>query len=343
MRGLSFLKKVVFTINFIVALLLLASCLAPFIKVEWFPLLTMLSLGTPILMGLTLLFLVLCIILRMRKSFFLSLAALVLAYLTFGTFYKISSGNNDVEEGDLKVMSYNIRNFLRLGKYDNEALYRNIENIVAESEPDIICFQEAGNPRKILKDYKAYPYKYLEYRGMNDKVKIGIFSKYPIVNSGLITFPESFNNAAFADVFYKNDTIRIYSLHLESLGMKKNTYSQNSSDGQYDKLAKSFIKQDDQARIIREHFNEAPYRKIVCGDFNNAQYSRVYRLIKGNMNDTFSEKGSGFGQTYRFKRLPFRIDFIMVDPEFEVRTHKNFKERYSDHYPIMASFGLAGD
>jgi len=303
----------------------------------------MLSLGTPVLMGLTLLFLVLCIILRMRKSFFLSLVALFFAYLTFGAFYKVNSGSNDPAEDDLKVMSYNIRNFLRIGKLDSDALYGNIKNIVAQTEPDIICFQEAGSPRRILKDYKAYPHKYLEYRGMNDKVKIGIFSKYPIVSSGLITFPESFNNGAFADVLYKNDTIRIYSLHLESLGMKKNTYSQNSSDGPYDKLAKSFIKQNEQAEIIRRHFNEAPYRKIVCGDFNNAQYSRVYRLIKGNMDDTFLEKGSGFGQTYRFKRMPFRIDFILADPEFEVRSHKNFEERYSDHYPILASFRLARD
>jgi len=342
MSILSFLKKVVFATNIIVALLLLLACLAPFLKVEWFPLLTVLSLATPILTGLNILFLVFWLILR-RKHFFLSLVVLLITYFTFGAFYKVGSGNEIIAKDDLKVMSFNVRNFLRLGKLDKVALYGKVKDLVTITEPDIICFQEAGNSRAMLKDYEAYPYKYLKYRDMDNKVRIGIFSKYPIVKAGLINFPESFNNAAFADVLYKNDTIRIYSLHLESLGVKKNTYSQNSSDGQYDKLAKSFIKQDEQAQIILEHFNETSYKKIVCGDFNNAQFSRAYRLIRGKMNDAFMEKGSGIGQTYRFKRLPFRIDFILADPEFEVRSHVTFAERFSDHYPIMASFRLEGD
>ncbi len=58
------------------------------------------------------------------------------------------------------------------------------------------------------------------------------------------------------------------------------------------------------------------------------------------MNDTFQEKGSGFGSTYNFKFLPYRIDFILADPEIDIKSHKNFDVRLSDHTPVMASFRL---
>jgi endonuclease/exonuclease/phosphatase (EEP) superfamily protein YafD len=58
------------------------------------------------------------------------------------------------------------------------------------------------------------------------------------------------------------------------------------------------------------------------------------------MTDSFNVKGSGFGSTYLFKFLPFRIDFILADPEIEIKSHKNFKVRLSDHEPVMASFRL---
>lgn len=332
-----FFNRILFVLNFIVAFLLLVVYLAQFLSVNRFPFLTILSLTTPLLTGLNLLFLAFWII-RRRRPFFLSLVVLLIAYFSFGTFYKFRFGNSIVPKDDLKVMSYNVRNFRRLGILDGDAVYKNVKDIIARESPDIICFQEIK--KSSLKDYKAYPYKSLKYAGIPRKEMLGIFSKYPIVRAGIIPFPESYNNAAFADVRYKNDTIRIYSVHLESLGFKKNTRSQSSSDGHYTKLAKSFIKQAEQAQIILEHSDKISYPKIVCGDFNNTQFSKVYRLIKGQMNDTYLKQGSGFGRTYHMKRLPIRIDFILADPEFEVRSHKNFEERISDHFPIMASFRL---
>ena len=57
----------------------------------------------------------------------------------------------------------------------------------------------------------------------------------------------------------------------------------------------------------------------------------------------FIEKGKGFGRTLDFHKLPMRIDFILADPAFEVKSHTNYDVVYSDHYPIMASFKLLRD
>jgi endonuclease/exonuclease/phosphatase family metal-dependent hydrolase len=63
----------------------------------------------------------------------------------------------------------------------------------------------------------------------------------------------------------------------------------------------------------------------------------VYRSIKGDLNDTFEEAGSGFGNTYSFRHFPARIDYIFTDKKLAVKSHQNFIEfKNSDHYPLVA-------
>jgi endonuclease/exonuclease/phosphatase family metal-dependent hydrolase len=61
------------------------------------------------------------------------------------------------------------------------------------------------------------------------------------------------------------------------------------------------------------------------------------------LKDTYLEKGSGFGRTLDFKFLPFRIDYILTDPEFDVLEHKNYDVVLSDHFPVMATIKLNTD
>jgi len=65
-----------------------------------------------------------------------------------------------------------------------------------------------------------------------------------------------------------------------------------------------------------------------------------YQTIKGDMSDSFFEKGEGFGKTYRLFRYPMRIDYILADDSFKISDHKNYDERLSDHYPVMATLQL---
>ena len=78
--------------------------------------------------------------------------------------------------------------------------------------------------------------------------------------------------------------------------------------------------------------------KILCGDLNNTQFSKVYRVLMEHMTDSFRAKGAGYGRTFNFKYYPLRIDFIFGSPDFVVRSHKNFNPVLSDHFPVMASF-----
>lgn len=339
MKELSWFNKIVFTINIVLVFLLLIACAVPYISSEKFSFLSFLSLAVPFLVGSNLVFLMYWII-RKKRQLWLSFFVLIFGYIVLGTFVSFNFSEEKVLEENLSVMSYNVRGFNKNRELDNPSVFEDVKSLIDKEDPDIICFQEVGYLRR--KEYTKYPYKFLKYINNPGKVLLGIFSKYPIVKSDLIDFPETSNNAAYADILYKKDTIRIYNLHLQSLKINPDPQilQKEPSDKLFKRLTKSFQKQQKQAKIIKKHCESTPYKKILCGDFNNTQFSSTYYTIKGDMQDTFVAKGSGYGTTYNFLSIPIRIDFILADQAFEVKVHKNYDDKLSDHYPVMASFAI---
>ncbi|MGB5480889.1 MAG: endonuclease/exonuclease/phosphatase family protein, partial [Eudoraea sp.] len=185
-----------------------------------------------------------------------------------------------------------------------------------------------------------YEYHYITPYGSNKSVQ-AIFSKYPIVAEGSLEFPETLNNAIYADIKYKGESIRVYNVHLQSFNViPSRVKSVRRVVRAYGKMRKTFVKQEEQVQIFDKHRKESPFRTIVCADFNNTPFSNVYRIAKGEMQDTFDEKGTGFGKTFDLKVVPFRIDLILADKSMKVMTHQNFELRLSDHYPVMTSIRL---
>ncbi|NNK75305.1 MAG: endonuclease/exonuclease/phosphatase family protein [Maribacter sp.] len=267
----------------------------------------------------------------------ISLSVILLAYFTQETIVKFFNPNDIVEDSHVSILTYNSHGakgvrWSRNPKYSNE-----IADFVTAENPDIVCFQEFS--RIMDRKLKQYPYKY-QTPFYNDKSRQAIYSKYKIIETGSLNFPNSLNNALYADILIKQDTLRIYNLHLQSLVVRPGSFKREQPQRLFRRLIKTMQKQQEQADLIKTHTRNINYRKIICGDFNNTGFSRVFKTIKGEMKDSFEEKGFGFGSTYIFKFLPFRIDFILTDPEIEIKSHKNFKVRLSDHEPVMASFRL---
>ncbi|CAM3339909.1 endonuclease/exonuclease/phosphatase family protein [Zobellia roscoffensis] len=339
MRGLSFFNKILFFINIIVAVTLLVACAVPYLSLEIFPFLSILSLGVPALVVANTVFF-LYWLLGLKKQTFTSLFVLVFGYFILGTFIKFSPKAVDFNEDELKVMTFNVRGFNKYNFLDNDSIPQEIKNLVRQESPDIISFQEVGYDME--ENYLDYPYHHLERIYSGEKVHMGIFSKYPIVKAEIINFPNSINNGSYVDILYKGDTLRLYNLHMQSLGITPGTgvLRSQSSERLLRRMTSKFKKQQQQAQIIAEHKAKSPYKTLVCGDFNNTQFSSVYHTIKGDMQDTFIEKGSGYGRTYNFLKIPIRIDFILADDNFEVMAHKNYDQKLSDHFPVMASFRL---
>ncbi len=339
MKKLSFINKIIYFVNIVVALVLLFSFVLPFLPPKTFAVLSVLNLGVSFLIIINILFAIYWL-LRFKKQFILSAFILFIGYMSFGSLYKFSSPKAIESEGNIKVMNYNVRLFNLYEWIKEDSIETKMVDFIKSESPDIVSFQEY-HPHKNI-NLSFFKYKFEKLSGKKTKYGQAIFSQFPIVNSGSIEFPDTGNNAIFADVVKGGDTIRIYNIHLESLRINADVDNLKNEDSErlLKRVGSTFKMQQFQTELFLMHKKQCKYKMVVCGDFNNTAFSYVYRKIKGDFQDAFKEAGSGFGRTHDFKIFPVRIDFIFADEAFNVNGFTSFSEHYSDHYPIMATLSL---
>jgi len=271
----------------------------------------------------------------------INIMALVCWYFFLGPYFMISSSPAKESNEGIKIFTFNAHSFR--GKYWNQKDYfaAKFDEFIGNEDPDIICLQEFDRRSNIqyIKDTYLYSYFYKGSAALN-KVSLSVYSNYPIISSGSIDFPNTVNGAIFVDLKIDQDTLRIYNIHLQSLQVRPGSFKREAPTNLLSRLGGSFAKQLEQVKILKEHHSKSPYKSIICGDFNTTQYSGAFRIASKGMKDSFIEKGSGYGTTYNFKFLPFRIDFVLADKEIEITDHKNYNIEVSDHYPVMATFNL---
>ena len=338
MRKLRRLEKLIFIINSLMAFVLLLSYVLPYIEPKKFAFLSVLSLAVPFLIIINILFVVYWL-LKVKKQLLVSLVVLVLGYSHVFSLYKFSSSKNVDDSENLSVMNYNVRLFNLFDWIDNPNLKQNLSTFISEKAPDVLCMQEYRPDDAVVLD--GY-FKYEKLSGKKVKSGQAIFTKYPIINSGSIEFPNTSNNAIFADIVRFGDTIRIYNVHLQSSGIDPNVeeLTKENSENLFKRVSSTFKMQQSQAELFLKHKAKCSYQMIICGDFNNTAYSYVYKEIKGDLKDAFEQAGNGFGRTFDFKFFPVRIDFVLVDRDFEINAFKTYEVNYSDHFPIMAKVKL---
>ncbi|GAA4280920.1 endonuclease/exonuclease/phosphatase family protein [Gaetbulibacter aestuarii] len=242
-------------------------------------------------------------------------------------------------------MNYNVRLFNLYKWIPEDHIEDKIADFIKKESPDILSFQEY-HPHSDI-DLSIFKYKFEKIAGKRTKYGQAIFSQFPIINKGSIEFPHTGNNAIFIDIVKKQDTIRVYNVHLQSLRINTNVDSlkKEKSERLIKRIGSTFKMQQSQTELFLKHKAQCHYKMIICGDFNNTAFSYVYRKIKGDLNDTFKEAGSGFGSSYYIKSFPLkyfpmRIDFILADPAFVVNGYQSYTQKFSDHYPISATLSL---
>jgi len=336
MKKLSILDKLLFSINSILAALLLISYLGIYISPNTFSFFSFLSLTVPFLIIINLLFVCYWLV-KLKKQFLLSTIILLIGFQYIAKFYSFSEKKVLLSK-DIKIMSYNVRMFNLYNWIDEKDVDKKIYDFINEKSPDILCVQEFHPSKKL--DLK-YPYKHIKISKNQNNFGHAIFSKYKIINSGSLNFSNSSNNAIFVDLVKEKDTFRVYNVHLESLKInpQKESLTQENSEILKIRVENAFKKQANQATLLLEHQQKSKYTSIIAGDFNNNAFSWVYNKLKTDKNDAFEIAGKGFGNTYDYK-FAFRIDFILTDKNLEVNNYKTYPVKYSDHFPIMARFNL---
>ncbi len=368
LKGFKFLGKFVFGLNVLLAIATLIGYAAPLINPTNFWPVAFFGLALPYFLILNFFFVIFWIF-RGSSRIFLSLIILFLAYKTVPKFAQLRlSGNEENVEETVKVLSFNVRVF-DLYMWTKEKTTRNkIFEFLEEEQAHILCLQEfyntdIPNPKYNFKtldtlvqflESKNYHTYYTTTLRENDHWGLVTFSKYPIVGRGLVNFKEKDDNACiYTDIEIKNKTIRVYNTHLASIKLDKRDYKamQEINQNQYsedfgdemmmvNKIKYGFKRRAQQADSIRKSLDQSPFPTILCGDFNDTPSSYAYGQIKGEFQDAFMKAGSGLGRTYIGEFPSFRIDYIFMDDNFEVKDFDTHSEKLSDHHPISAKFLL---
>lgn len=348
MRKLGFINSVVYYINILSAILLLMVYFVPLIQPGKIPFVSTLSLFTPVLMIVNVLF-ALYWIYKVNIRFILSLIILFLGMNHLSNFFRWANSEY-VGNEDLKVMTFNVRMFNVFEWIRDSTVTQGIYDLVKKESPDVVAFQEYHK----MKDFDIGNYEYSNISFYSDKEYWGqaIFSKYEIINSGKVDFGSTPNGVIYIDIDVQGVYVRVYSVHLEAFnlnrGLNKTFDALGSAESISEDVRRLAFKIDvgfglhgEQANILRKHIDESPYPVVVMGDFNSNAFSYEYNEIKGDLVDAFKLGGTGFGRTFNFNYFPLRIDFILADPNFRVVKFETINDKLlSDHFPVTASYNI---
>ncbi|NLF41525.1 MAG: hypothetical protein GX587_02405 [Bacteroidales bacterium] len=368
-----FVGNTVLFLNIIAVVLLFLSYLASWISPDLIWILAFFGLAYPVFLVINIVFMLYYLI-RLKRYLFISLIAILIGYFHVGNL--VSLRKKAIPEGvePINVLSYNVRNFDLYNYKKNWTLnFTNRDSIfsfVDKGDFDIICFQEfvydkSGKFQTLdtLQDFQKARHAHAAYTKNSRNLNffgIATFSAFPIVNKGKIPFrTQAGNICIFTDIKKANDTIRVYNIHLESIGLSQEDYqfvenmnniiqtgeNQEIKTGGkriFRRLKRAFLSRAEQAELVAEHIAKSPYPVILTGDFNDTPSSYVYRVLSKNLRDAF-HAGRGLGRTYVGSVPSFRIDYIMHSKTFDAYDFVTGNKKFSDHYPVYCKLVLRND
>jgi Metal-dependent hydrolase len=300
------------------------------------------------------------LVLRSR-SVWIPILSLLLAVPGFIKSY--SFGKERSDQGNLRVMSYNIRLFRNLNEeIKAEAFADSVVELVRGENPDILCLQEfACYASKISR--KDCIYAFAEKIGFthlyyNQNKNFGgnvIFSKYPITEMPKESYFGSENKGG---VMVKVDAGKKGSFYLANLHLlsyqitndeidyifeseKSSEESEKYGKSIFRKLKKAYTKRGHDMQEILSNMPELSSPLIVCGDFNDTPMSYTYQSMKkSGLRDGFIATGKGVGATYAGKLPLLRIDYFWFSDKIVPTFAECLKFKGSDHYPLIMDFKI---
>ena len=344
---------------------------------ESFKLIPFIGLGLPVLLLANLAFAIYWTI-RWRCWVFLSLIALfgnwgyiscVLQFPLFSPASEPIAKLGTYTPGILTVATYNVDAFNHeyMG-YSCKGIATQMQNLQA----DILCLQEVGinssfNIDSVCAAFSNWPYQYVPSAPEGKELlQLAVFSRYPIREQSLITYPDSKNCSLWCDIEIPGRTIRLFNNHLQTTEVTRNKrelekelYKEDTQKAEraaltlIDGLHENIRKRAGQADVLKQLIADSPHPTLVCGDFNSLPSSYVYHTIKGDkkgdkkgnkkgnkLQDGFQTSGHGYMYTFKFFKHLLRIDYVLHSPELKSTDYFSPDWSYSDHNPVVMRMKL---
>lgn len=358
-----FIVLLALTISLSVALVI--SYLTPYISPKTFGSLTIMGHFAPILYILVLICLLLWLIARRWKIAGAVALLLLPGIFHVSQFYNITfmreAESSAESNNSLTVVTYNVRGFYN----DNgKRVVKDFADYIAQSNSfnkdkvraaDVICLQEFSidaDGVNVIDSLVKSSYKdmYINDVHESENVVLRTYSCYPIVESGSIAGMGR-GTSQWVDIVREQDTIRIFNNHFYTMSISDDdsddiAHGKILSDGErmksiIERVADNSTVRTDHVDTLLKVVAATPYRHIVVGDFNDTPMSYVYNRMTEKLTDLFTEKGSGFGYTYRPMWGWLRIDYVMYSDGLEPLQYKSDTEVVlSDHIPVSAQFDI---
>lgn len=356
-------------LNSIVAVVFLLACLAPYLNPKkWWPV-SLIGLGFAFIIVTLIAFIFFWLIFKPRWTL-ISIVSLLIGYKSISVFFAFHTTDKfdyNKHKDALRVVNWNVARFVEWKRNNNKGSQTRLKmmDLIKEQNADVLCLQEFftstdpvyyNNLTHFLKEL-GYPYYYFssDEDGYLQWVGQAIFSRYPIVDSGLVRFPPPALPEALlhADIVFNGDTIRFYTTHLQSVQFQKKDFETiesiknteeeavKKSRGIFSKLKRGVINRSGQAEIVKKTISQSPHPYLLTGDFNDVPNSYTYFTIKGKeLQDAFLLTGLGVGKTFSYIAPTLRIDYILTTKDFSIRQFNRIIKNYSDHYMLVADVQL---
>jgi vancomycin resistance protein VanJ len=256
----------------------------------------------------------------------------LLSFFYFQSLYRINPQlKTEQSDCDFSILSYNVSGFNSTDKPDYA---ENLSTYIAQYNSDIVCLQEYLPENGLFLD-SLYPYQVVSAK--KNIVGVTIFSKYPVIQNGLVFEGQSeFNKGLYADILINGRILRVVSVHFESNNLKKRRTMLKNAQW----LKKTSKIRSIQVAKLLSLVDSTSIPLVVAGDFNETPYSYLYMQMKKKLKNSFEEKGKGFGFTYLPPKAFLRIDHQFFDPNnVAVNTFQTLNpSTISDHLPILGCY-----
>lgn len=342
-------------LNLLLVVLSLGTLLTPYADPNFFWILAILGLTTPILLLSHLAFMLFWLY-RKKRYAVLSIGILLMSWPAMEGLIGLNQVQTlEKEKQAIKIVTYNVRSLKSFPDKNKKVSPEAFKTVIADLAPDLLCLQEfaysESERQPYLQALKSLGLKYFCYN-TEENSRLAIASRYPLQIIKAQNLGNTTNGYLIAEVKQNDTKFNVVNVHLRSNSVTGLT-NQLADEGNLKeketwlsikqvlrKYKSAAVNRSEQAVQIATELNKFKDPVLICGDFNDTGQSYTYRALKENRKDAFIAAGQGWGASYAGKIPGLRIDYILHPPYFQALKSERAPAAFSDHHPVVAYLQL---